>query len=76
MKKILVPGVREEAEYVCDVSGQPAVASLALKFGYPSDHDGQMIEADLGNEAANEILALLQSRYPRLKLVDYELFPQ
>ncbi|MBI4626680.1 MAG: hypothetical protein HY736_26105 [Verrucomicrobia bacterium] len=71
MKRILVPGVREEVEYLCDVSGKPAVASLTLKFGYPSDHDGQMLEADLGNEVANDILALLQSKYPQLKLVDY-----
>jgi hypothetical protein len=75
MKKILVPGVREEVEYFCDVSGTRSVARLTMKFGYPSDHDGQMLDADLGNEAANEILALLQSRYPQLKLVDCELFP-
>ncbi len=74
MKKILIPGVQEEAEYLCDVSGRPAVASLTLKFGYPSDHDGQMLKVDLGNEVANEVLALLQSRYPQLKLVDYEFF--
>ena len=70
MKKILVPEVKEQAEFVCDVSGKPAVASLVLKFGYGSDHDMQMLDADLSSEVAEELLALIQAKYPRLKLVD------
>ena len=70
MKKILVPGVREQAEFFCDVSGKPAVASLVLKFGYGSDHDMQMLDADLSGEVAEEILALIQAKFPQLKLVD------
>jgi hypothetical protein len=67
MKRTMVPGVCEEAEYLCDVTGKSAVARLTLKFVYPADHDGQMLEADLGNEP----LTLLQAEYPQLKLVDY-----
>jgi len=41
MKKIITPGVREEVEYMCDVTGKPAVAELItdtdrkLVFGAP-----------------------------------------
>jgi hypothetical protein len=71
MKKIIVPEVREEAEYVCDVTGKPAVARLTLHFGYGSDHDGERLEGDLCNEVANELLALLQTRYPQFRTVEY-----
>ncbi len=37
MKKIITPGVREEAQYVCDVTGKPAVAMLVMTFGYPEN---------------------------------------
>ena len=40
MKKITVPETREQAEFICDVTGKPAVAKLMLAFGYGSDHDG------------------------------------
>ena len=39
MKKIIVPETREQAEFICDVTGKPAVAKLTLTFGYGSDHD-------------------------------------
>jgi hypothetical protein len=71
MKKITVPGVREEYDLVCDVTGEPAVASLKLDFGYGSNHDGQVLVADLSREASNEVLAWLQSRFPQLQLEDY-----
>lgn len=73
MKKILVPGVREECELVCDVTGKPAAARLQLVGGWGSDFDGQELVADLSRETANEILAMLQAKYPQLKLADYEL---
>lgn len=76
MKKIIKPGVREEAEYVCDVTGRPAVATLRMVFGYPSRHDAQALEADLSDEVAEEILALLQSRYPQFRLRDGNLIPR
>ena len=69
MKKIIVPAVREEAELICDVTGKPAVAKLTMSFGYGSNRDGDLLEADLCNEAANEILALLQSKYPQFQTV-------
>ena len=71
MKKITVPETREQAELICDVTGKPAVAKLTLTFGYGSDHDGEMLEADLSNEIANEVLALLQAKYPQFRMVDY-----
>ena len=70
MKKIIVPQVQEQAEYICDVTGKPAVASLTMTFGYGSNHDGDVLEVDLCNEAANEVLALLQSKYPRFQPVE------
>lgn len=75
MKKIIKPGVREEAEYVCDVTGKPAVATLRILFDYGSDHDWQELRADFCNETANEVLALLQSRFPQLVLRDCAPFP-
>jgi len=71
MKKIIVPETREQAELICDVTGKPAVAKLTLTFGYGSDHDGEMLEADLSNEIANGVLALLQAKYPQFRMVDY-----
>ncbi len=75
MKKILVPGVREECEWVCDVTGKPAVARLQLVGGWGSDFDGQELIADLSCETANEVLALLQAKYPQLKLAEYTFLP-
>jgi len=40
MKRITVPEMRKQAEFICDVTGKPAVAKLMLAFGYGSDHDG------------------------------------
>ena len=71
MKKITVPETREQAEFICDVTGKPAVAKLTLTFGYGSDHDGERLEADLINEIANDVLALLQAKYPQFRMVDY-----
>ena len=71
MKKIIVPETREQAEFTCDVTGKPAVAKLTLTFGYGSDHDGEMLESDLSNEIANDVLALLQAKYPQFRMVDY-----
>ena len=71
MKKIIVPEVKEQAELICDVTGKPAVAKLTLWFGYGSDHDGEKLEVDLSREAANEVCALLQSKYPQFRLGPY-----
>lgn len=75
MKKILVPGVREESELVCDVTGKPAAARLQLVGGWGSDFDGQELVADLSRETANKILAMLQAKHPQLKLAEYNLIP-
>ena len=71
MKMIIVPEVKEQAEHICDVTGEPAVAKLTLWFGYGSDHDGEMLDVDLSCEAANKVWALLQSKYPQFRLVEY-----
>jgi hypothetical protein len=71
MKKIIVPETREQAEFLCDVTGKPGVAKLSLTFGYGSDHDGEMLEADLSNEIANDVLALLQAKYPQFRMIHY-----
>ena len=39
-------------------------------FGYGSEHDGEMLDADLANEVANEVLALLQGKYPQFRIID------
>lgn len=67
MKKIITPGVREVSEDICDVTGQPAVARLTMWFGYGSSRDGDVLEVDLSREAADEVLALLQSKYPQFQ---------
>jgi hypothetical protein len=36
MKKIITPGVREEAEILCDATGRAAVAGLVMWFWYGS----------------------------------------
>jgi hypothetical protein len=67
MKKIIVP---EVAELVCDVTGKPAVASIKMEFWYGSSHDAQVLEADMCDEVAEEMLKLLQGKYPQLKTRD------
>lgn len=68
MKKIITPGVREEAEYVCDVTGKPAYGKLLMTFGYVSHHDTQILEMDLADEAADEVIQFLKSKSPGIKL--------
>ena len=71
MKKVIVPEVKEKAEVICDVTGNPAVAKLTLWFGYGSDHDGEVLDVDLSCEAGNEVWNLLHSKYPEFRLVEY-----
>ena len=75
MKKIITPGVREEAEYWCDVTGQPAVAKLAMTFDYGSCHDLQVLEVDLSDEAAEEVLKFLQSKNPLIQTREEPMIP-
>ena len=67
MKHIITPGVKEEAELLCDVTGKPAVASLLMTFWYGSDHDLSQLKVDLSNEMGEEILNLLLTKYPQFK---------
>jgi len=68
MKKIITPAVHEESEFLCDVTGKPAVAGLVMYFWYGSQHDGERLKVDLSDEVAEEILNLLQSKFPQFKL--------
>ena len=67
MKKIITPAVREEAEILCDVTGKPAVAGLAIYFWYGSSHDGDVLKVDMCDEVAEDVLKLLQSKYPQFQ---------
>jgi hypothetical protein len=73
MKKILTLGVREEAEYICDVTGKPAVAKLVMVFGYGSFRDMDVLRVDLSAEAAEDVLKLLQSKYPQMQPYEEEI---
>jgi hypothetical protein len=72
MKKIITPGVREEAEYMCDVTGKPAVARLVMSFGYGSVRAMDLLNVDLSREVAEDVLKLLQSKYPQFQPVETE----
>lgn len=74
MKKIITPGVREEAEFICDVTGKPAYGKLLMTFGYGSHHDTQMLEVDLSDEAADEIVQFLKTKSPGIKLEDEPMY--
>ena len=73
MKKIITPGVREEYELICDVTGKPAVAKLAMTFGYGSPRDLDLLKVDLCSEVAEEVLKLLQSKYPQFQTEDGDM---
>ncbi len=70
MKKIITPGVREEYETLCDATGKPAVAGLVLYFWYGSSHDGDVLRVDMCDEVAEDVLKLLQSKYPQFQTTD------
>jgi hypothetical protein len=70
MKKIITPAVREESEILCDVTGKPAAAGLVMYFWYGSRHDGDRLKIELSDEVAEDILKLLQTKYPQFKLED------
>jgi hypothetical protein len=74
MKKIITPAVREEYELVCDVTGKPAVANLVMTFGYGSARDMDVLKVDLSSEVAEEVLKLLQSKYPQFQTHEVESF--
>jgi hypothetical protein len=67
MKKIITPGVKEESELVCDVTAQPAVAKLRMEFGYGSGRDMDVLDVDLCDQVAEDVLKLLQSKYPQFQ---------
>ena len=67
MKKITIPGVREEYELICDVTGKPAVATLVMRFGYGSSRDLHVLRLDLADEVAKEIVTYLKGKYPNFQ---------
>jgi hypothetical protein len=72
MKKIITPAVREESELICDVNGKPAVTKLVMSFGYGSQRDMDLLAVDLCSEAAEDVLKLLQSKYPQFVPVEMD----
>ena len=70
MKKIVTPAVREEYETLCDVTGKPAVAGLVMYFWYGSSQDGDALKVDMCEEVAEDVLKLLQSKYPQFQTKD------
>jgi len=56
MKKILRPGVKEAYELICDVTGKPAVARLFMSFGYGSKRDLDILDVNLSDEVAEDVL--------------------
>ena len=70
MKKIIKPGVQEEYETLCDATGKPAVAALVMCFWYGSHHDGSMLRVDMCDEVAEDVLKLLQAKYPQFQTAD------
>ena len=67
MKKIITPAVREESETLCDATGKHAVAGLVMYFWYGSSHDGDVLNVDMCDEVAEDVLKLLQSKHPQFK---------
>ena len=67
-KKIITPGVREEYETLCDATGKPAFAGLVMYFWYGSSRDGQVLKADMCEEVAEDVLKLIQSKYPQFQI--------
>src|ERR1044071_4019863 len=74
VKKIITPGVREEYETLCDATGKPAVAGLVMWFWYGSSHDGYRLKVDMCDEVAEDVLKLLQGKYPQFKPEEIEMF--
>lgn len=70
MKKIVKPGVPEESEIVCDVTGKPAVAHLIMTFGYGSQRDMDVLRLDLADDVAEEIVVYLKAKYPKLQYLN------
>ena len=66
----------ESIRYTCDLTGKPCEpatetehsATLRFDFGYGSKLDGAHGEFHLSAVAAEEVWALLHSRYPQLRL--------
>jgi hypothetical protein len=73
MKKIIKQARREEAEYICDLTGKPAVGKLLMVFDWTSRHDFKVLEVDLADEAAEEILKFLQSKNAQIQTKDQGL---
>ena len=66
----------ETTQYLCDITGKPCEpmsetehsATLRFDFGYGSKLDGTHGEFHLSATAAEDVWALLKSRYPQLRL--------
>ena len=57
---------------LCDATGRPAVAGLVMYFWYGSSHDGERLKVDLCDEVADDVLKLLQNKYPQFQTAPEE----
>jgi len=74
MKKIITPAIPEESEILCDATGKPAVAGLVMWFWYGASHDGSRLKVDMCDEVAEDVLKMIQSKYPQFKIEEERMF--
>lgn len=65
MKHIIQASVPEKARYTCDITGvllpNGPSATIVIRCGYGSPHDGSVFELDLSAEAAETVLPLIRA---------------
>lgn len=65
MKHIIRASVPEKARYTCDITGvllpNGPSATIVIRCGYGSSHDGSVFELDLSAEAAETLLPLIRA---------------
>lgn len=65
MKHIIQPSIPELARYTCDVTGAQlpngSSATITIRCGYASPHDGSVFELHLSANAAETVLPLIRA---------------
>lgn len=65
MKHIIQPSIPELARYTCDVTGAQLPngpsATITIRCGYASPHDGSVFELHLSANAAETVLPLIRA---------------
>lgn len=60
MKRVIVPGVREECEFVCDSCKKDAYGCLQFSFWYGSKKDMTQATLHLCDECADSVINSIQ----------------